>query len=142
VSTARQIDQTYVKTGQVKIVSKNLAVHGEQAVKMAEAALCAGDQGRFWDYHDSQLEALYTGRLTAVDPAALKARAADLGLAAAAFAACLDGGKHTQRVQDEGEEASARGVTGTPTFFIDDVKLVGAQPFATFKTAIDNALKK
>jgi protein-disulfide isomerase len=41
VSTARQIDQTYVKTGQVKIVSKNFAVHGEQAAKMSEAALCA-----------------------------------------------------------------------------------------------------
>lgn len=142
MSTARQIDETYVKTGQVRIVSKNFAVHGEQAAKMAEAALCAGDQGKFWDYHDSLLEALYTGRLTAVDPTALKTRASSLSLDAATFATCLDGGKYTQRVQAEGEEASAKGVTGTPTFFINDVKLVGAQPFAAFKAAIDNALKQ
>ena len=58
MSTARLIDQTYVKTGQVRIVSKNLPVHGQQAVKAAEAALCAGDQGKFWEYHDKLMEGL------------------------------------------------------------------------------------
>ncbi len=143
MSTARQIDETYVKTGQVRIVSKNLAVHGDQAVKMAEAALCAGDQNKFWDYNDSLLESLYTGRIAAasdVEPAALKARAADLKLDAAAFGACLDGGKYTQRVQTESQEASAKGVTGTPTFFVNDKVLVGAQSFSAFKTVIDSAL--
>ncbi len=142
MSTARQIDEAYVKTGQVRIVSKNLAVHGEQSVKLAEAVLCAGDQGKFWDYADGLWEDDYTGRLTAVDPAALKARASDLKLDAASFGACLDSGKYTQRVQQEGEEAQAKGVTGTPTFFVNDVKIVGAQPFAVFKQAIDNALKQ
>ncbi len=83
MSTARQIDETYVKTGQVRIVSKNYAVHGDDAVKMAEAALCASDQGKFWDYSDGLWEDYYTGRLTAVDAAALKARAAVLKLDAA-----------------------------------------------------------
>ncbi len=142
MSTARQIDETYVKTGQVRVVSKNMAVHGDQAVKMAEAVLCAGDQGKYWNYSDSLWEDYYTGRLTAVDAAALKARAADLKLDASSFGTCLDSGKYTQRVQQEGQEAKAKGVTGTPTFFINDTQLVGAQPFSAFKTAIDAALKQ
>lgn len=141
MSTARLIDQAYVKTGQVRIVSKNLPVHGEQAEKAAEAALCAADQGKFWDYHDKLLENLYVGNRAASAPESLKKLAADLGLNAATFTSCLDGGKYTQRVNDEAAEAHKLGVTGTPAFFINGTKLVGAQPFEAFKTAIENALR-
>lgn len=135
------IDQTYVKTGQVRIVSKNLPVHGEQAVKAAEAALCAGDQGKFWEYHDKLMEGLYLGNRGAVTLESLKKLAADLGLNAATFTSCLDGGKYTQRVNDEAAEAQKLGVTGTPTFLVNNTKLVGAQPLEAFKTAIQNALQ-
>ncbi len=136
------IDQTYVKTGQVRIVSKNLPVHGAPAVKAAEAVLCASDQGKFWDFHDKLLENLYAGDVSASTVEGLKQVAAGLGLDVTAFAACLDGGKYTQRVNDESAEAQKLGVTATPSFFINNTLIVGAQPFSVFKTAIENALKE
>ena len=141
MSTARLIDQNYVKTGQVRIVSKNMPVHGAQAVKAAEAVLCAGDQGKFWDYHDKLLENLYVGNYSASNVDGLKQVASGLKLDAAAFASCLDGGKYTQQVNDEAAEGQKLGVSGTPTFFINDTKLVGAQPFDVFMSAIEAALK-
>ncbi len=140
MSTARQIDQEYVKSGQVRIVSKNLPVHGAQAVKAGEAVLCAMDQGKFWDYHDLLLEMVYVGDYSASSVEGLKQAAADLRLDAAAFAACLDGGKYTQRVNDETAEGQKAGVNATPTFFINDAKLVGAQPFEAFQSVIAAAL--
>ena len=141
MSTARLIDQTYVKTGQVRVVAKNMPVHGAQAVKAAEAALCAADQGKFWDYHDKLMEGLYAGNSAASAVASLKQLATDLGLNTATFTSCLDGAKYTQRVNDEAAEAQKRGVTGTPAFFVNDTMIAGARPFETFKTAIENALK-
>jgi len=141
VSTARLIDQNYVKTGQVRIVSKNMPVHGAPAVKAAEAVRCAGDQGKFWDYNDKLFENLYVGDTSAATVSGLKQVAAGLGLEATVFAACLDGGKYTRQVNDEAAEGQKAGVTGTPTFFINDTKLVGAQPFEAFESAIETALK-
>src|SRR5512135_438534 len=135
------IDAAYVKSGQVRIVSKNMPVHGAQAVKAGEAVLCAMDQGKFWDYHDQLLENLYEGSYSASTVDGLKQLAAGLKLDAAAFAACLDAGKYTQRVNDEAAEGQEAGVSGTPTFFINDTRLVGAQPFEAFKAAIEAALK-
>jgi protein-disulfide isomerase len=142
VSTARQIDEVYVKTGKVRIISKNFPVHGEQAAKMAEAALCASDQGKFWEYHDGLLESLYVGNVGTLGLPGLKDRASALQLNAADFGSCLDSGKYTQRVQSESDEAQKLGVNGTPAFFINGAKVDGAQPFAVFKAAIDNALAK
>jgi protein-disulfide isomerase len=140
VSTAREIDETYVKTGQVRIVSKNLPVHGTPAQKAAEAALCAGDQGAFWDYHDRLMQTLSTGQPAASSVESLKQAAADLGLNTASFESCLDGGKYTQQVNEEASEAGKLGVTGTPTFFVNGTMIVGAQPFEAFQTAIESAL--
>ncbi len=141
MSTARLIDQVYVKSGQVRIVSKNMPVHGAEAAKAGEAVLCAMDQGKFWEYHDQLLELVYTGDYRGASVDGLKQVAAGLGLDEAAFATCLDGGKYTQRVNDEAAEGQKAGVTGTPTFFINGSKLVGAQPFEAFKSVIDAALK-
>ena len=141
MSTARTIDQTYVKTGQVKVVSKNLPVHGEQAVTLATAALCASDQNKFWEFHDSLMEGFYLGRLDPPDLTNLGRRAADLGLDTMAFTSCLAEGKYLSRVEAEAAEGEQLGVTGTPTFFVNNTRLVGALPFTAFKTAIDNALK-
>ncbi len=141
MSTARLIDEAYVKTGQLRVISRNMPVHGQQASAAAQAALCASDEGKFWDYGDRLLESYYVGNGGVFTPLGLKGLASDLGLNGSAFSACLDGGKYAQRVKDEATEAQKRGVTGTPTFFVNDTVLVGAQPFEAFKTAIENALK-
>ncbi len=141
MSTARLIDENYVKNGQVRIISKNFPVHGAQAIKAAEAALCAADQGKFWEYHDALMENLYQGSLIGSTVDGLKQVAAGLGLEATTFASCLDGGEKNQQVIDEASEAQKLGVDATPTFIINSTMIVGAQPYEAFQTAIENALK-
>jgi protein-disulfide isomerase len=140
VSTARLIDQEYVKSGRVRVVVKNFPVHGEQAVQAAEATLCASDEGKFWDFHDKLMESYYIQDFDVFSPAGLKQLATNLGLNASAFGSCLDGRKYKARVEAEATEAQNLGITGTPTFFVNDTKIVGARPFAAFQSAIDAAL--
>ena len=109
----------------VRIVFRNFplrSVH-PQAQQSAEAAMCANDQGRFWDYHDSLFE--NQGML---DIDALKQRAIQLDLDTAAFGACLDSGRSAGAVQADVDAGRALGVTGTPTLFINGRRLSSAQP--------------
>ncbi len=141
MSVARLIDKEYVATGKVRVVFKNRAVLAQESAWAAEAAFCAEEQGKFWEYHDKLYESLYAGNREAFSKAGLKGLASQLGLAADTFGACLDGGKHSARVREETAESQSRGVTGTPTFFIDDTKIVGAQSFEAFRAAIEAALR-
>ena len=73
---------------------------------------------------------------------ALKKHAADLGLEAAAFDACLDSGKYADRVR-QGLQAGTRvGVGSTPTVFINGRLLTGAQPFEAFQAVIEEELER
>jgi len=101
----------------------------------AEAASCAGDQGRFWEYHD-QLFA-NGSRLTDAD---LKQHAVTAGLDASKFNACLDSHKFKGEVDKDVAEGNQAGVSGTPAFFINGRALEGAQPFEAFKRVIDEEL--
>lgn len=117
-----------------------------QAFKAAEAAHCAGDQGKYWEMY----ERLFANQ-RALGPSDLPGHAGALGLDLAAFQGCLDGGKHAARVRRGLDDGQKAGVRGTPTFFLGvvdggDAKvrvlrvIRGAQPFAAFKAAIDAAL--
>lgn len=141
MSTARQIDETYVKTGKVRVVFKNRPVLGQESVWSAEAALCAGDQGKFWQYHDKLFESWTGENEGAFAKPNLKQFASDLGLNTSAFNACLDGDKYLPRLREEAQESQDRGVRATPTFFINDVKLEGALPFEKFQEAIEAQLR-
>jgi protein-disulfide isomerase len=77
----------------------------------------------------------------ALDRASLEKYAQELGLDMAKFKKALDSGKFKDKVDAESKEGAAVGATGTPTFFINGTRLVGAQPFDAFKTAIDKELK-
>jgi protein-disulfide isomerase len=113
-----------------------ISIH-PQAVKAAEAAHCAGDQNKYWEYHD----VLFANqRAMQVDQ--LKKYAADLGLNAQTFASCLDDGKHAARVQKGLEEATGLGLGSTPSIFINGRLLMGAQPFEAFKAVIDEELQR
>jgi protein-disulfide isomerase len=133
--TLPQIKEAY--EGQLRFVYRDfplVAIH-PHAQKAAEASECADDQGRFWDYHD-----LLWANQQALDVASLKAYAAQLGLDTATFGDCLDSGKNAQEVQKDYSEGVSYGVPGTPTFFINDLELLGAQPFSSFQTIIDGLL--
>jgi protein-disulfide isomerase len=145
LQTLPQIEQAY--EGKVRFVYRDFPVHGEPTVKMAEAAECADDQGKFWEYHDKLWETFSASSEQAqigTDAlvTALKGYASDLGLDTAAFDECLDSGKYTSEVQKDSQDARAYGVTGTPAFFVNGQLVSGAQPFSVFQQVIDAALEK
>ena len=101
------------------------------ARKAAEAAECAFDQGRFWEYHD----ALFQNQ-GALDVPSLKAYAEELGLDVETFSTCLDSGAKRDVVAADHRDALAHGVNGTPTFFVNGRMLVGAQQLAAFEALL------
>jgi protein-disulfide isomerase len=101
----------------------------------AEAAACAEEQGRFWQFHDELFS--NPGKLTDPD---LKAHAVTAGLEASRFNACVDGHRFKNEVDKDVKEGNEAGVSGTPAFFINGRALEGAQPFEAFKRVIDEEL--
>ena len=123
--------------GKIRLVHKDLpldAIH-PQARQAAEAARCAGEQGKFWEYHD---------KLYANSPKAgveeLKSYAKEVGLNAVSFDQCYGSGKFRAAVQKDLNDGAQLGLTGTPTFFINGREISGAQPVEAFAAIIDEEL--
>lgn len=111
-----------------------------QAHKAAEAALCAGDQDKFWPMHD----ALFA-RQRELEPAQLKQRAAELGLDAQRFETCLDGGAHAQTVARDMAAGRDLGLASTPSLFVNGrpVDLTqGGSPEDLLKALVDDELRR
>jgi protein-disulfide isomerase len=125
-----------VYKGKVRLVYRDypLPFHAK-APKASEAALCAGDQGKYWEMHGHLFK-----NQQAIDVPQLKEHAKTLGLDTAAFAKCLDGGGKAKEVQASLKAGEEAGVNGTPAFFINGRLLSGAQPFEEFKKVIDAEL--
>jgi len=132
------IEQMRAKYGdKVKLIFRDYPIDGlhPQARAAAEAAHCATEQGKFWEYHD----AVFQSDPDAT-PATLDRIAKDIGLDVAAFTACRTSGKYKASVQASVQEGTALGITGTPIFFINGRMLVGAQPIEAFSKVIDEEL--
>jgi protein-disulfide isomerase len=106
-----------------------------RAQAAAEAARCAGEEGKFWEYHD----VLYADQ-SKLDAPSLVASARGLGMNEKAFQSCLDSGKFKAKIEADLAEGQTVGVSGTPGFFINGVFLSGAQPQAEFEKIIDTQL--
>jgi protein-disulfide isomerase len=132
--TMPRLETEYVNTGKVRFIFRHLAVLGPGSQRAAEAAECAGEQGKFWAFHDALFER--AGRLP--DPQAMR----QLRLDMAAFDACLGSGRHRQRIVAESAVARGLGATGTPVFLINGKLLIGAHPFETFKRILDELAKE
>jgi protein-disulfide isomerase len=138
-----------VKTGKVRYVLRNFPLEQlhPNAEKAAEAAECAGDQGKYWEMHSRLFK-----NQNLLDAKELPAHALVLGLDQDKFKQCVDGGKFTAKVKADQAEGTKLKVTGTPTFFFgyqdekDPTKvkamklLSGAQPLNAFTDIIDNLL--
>ena len=122
----------------VRLVFRHFPLSFHQdAPKAAQAAACADDQKKFWEYHDKLFA--NQGALKVDD---LKKHAADLGLDTARFNECLDSGKKEELVKKDMAAGEKAGVSGTPAFFINGVVLSGAVPAEEFKAIIDAELSK
>lgn len=103
----------------------------------ADAARCAGDQGRFWEYHDLLYRSQAGENQGAFAKDRLKAFGGQLGLEPAAFGTCVDGDSYADAVQRDFADVRDRGFNSTPTFLIGNRRIVGAQPFEIFQAAIE-----
>lgn len=121
---------------QVQFVWKDFPVITAQSPKAAEAGQCAFDQGKFWEYHDYLYE---NARSIGVDD--LKKYAAQLGLDAEKFNACLDSGQNRAKVEQSLNEAQRKyAFPGTPSFLVNGQKLVGPPTFESLKSLIEPML--
>jgi len=135
--TLPKLKETHIKKGQVRFVYRHFAILGKHSVQAAQGAECAGEQGKFWEYHDRLFanQGAFTG-------ATLRQYARELKLKVAAFGQCLDSAKYKQKVEGETAVAAFLGARGTPTFFVNGRLLVGAQPFEVFQSVIEEETRK
>jgi protein-disulfide isomerase len=105
------------------------------ALGAAEAARCAGEQGKFWEYHD-----LLFGDQSSLDKNGLTAKAAKLQLDEKQFDVCLSSEKYKPQIQQDSQDGMRAGVSGTPGFFVNGTFLSGAQPEAAFEKLIQEQL--
>jgi protein-disulfide isomerase len=136
-----QLKRDYVDTGQVRFVFRHLAFIGQESIWAAEAAECAGDQGRFWEYHDKLFVEQRGENQGAFSRDNLKRFAADLGLDTGQFNQCLDSGQYQSRVQQEGTDAQRLGVTNTPTLAVNGQVVKDGSSYSILKAAIEAALR-
>jgi|SRR3989344_1885 len=139
-----QIKKEYIDTGKAKFVYKHYPLDFHPGARpAAEASECAGDQNKFWEFHDKAFEEqakLGQGTVQFGNPEIVKWALA-IGLNMTKFNECFNSGKYSQRVSDDFAYGAQVGVSGTPTTFINGQSIVGAQPFATFKAIIDASAK-
>jgi protein-disulfide isomerase len=149
-ATMDQVVAEYVKTGKVKYVFRDFPLESIHplARKAAEAAHCAGEQGKYWEMHDRFLR-----NQMSVEAKVLPLHALVLGLDVPRFQQCLDSGASSATVRESVAAGKKIGVQGTPAFFLgltDPNKLTlqavtyiaGAQPYTVFKDAIEKLLSK
>jgi protein-disulfide isomerase len=124
--------------GKVRFVHRDFPLDDihPQAMKAARAARCAGDQGKFWEYHRSLL--LEEGQ----QDADLTRRAGTLKLDAARFESCVASDTHDAAIRAALEEGKEAGVNGTPTFFVNGRRMVGGRSVDDFKKLIDEELAR
>ena len=122
--------------GQIRFVYRNLpltSIH-PNAMPAAIASLCANDQKAYWDFHEKLFDNETLDETTYIQ------YAADLGLDTKTFKACLTNGSHDAFIKQDMDFALNLGVQSTPTFFVNGLAIVGAQPLENFRQLIDKEL--
>ena len=136
--TEEQIRRKYIETGKVKMVYRDFPLDKHpSAMPAALAAQCAGDQGKYWAYHDALFDR--QAQLATMDYTAL---AKELGLNEKTFKSCLDSRKYENEVKKDYQDGVRAGVKGTPAFFINGIFIEGAYPYEDFEKVIEAALAK
>jgi len=135
--TLKQVMEKY--QGKVQLGYRDFPlrqVHA-QAQQAAEAAGCAADQGKFWEYHD-----LLFANQDRLDPSGLRDQARKVGLNMGQFAACVDSAKFRGQIENDLQAGLISGAGGSPAFYINGKILLGAQPVSEFEKIIDSELAR
>lgn len=141
-NTKDQIIQEYVNTGKINFVFRDFPLNGPDSVLAAEAAYCAGDQNKYWQYHDELYNNWGGERTGWVNQKSLDQFATDVGLDQSQFDKCVSDKKYENKVLDNQKFGQEIGIDATPSFIILDnnkaTKIEGAQSFSVFQQVLDN----
>jgi protein-disulfide isomerase len=128
--------------GRIRFVFHEQPILGHESVLAANAATCAGDQGKFWPYHDllyAEQAPENSGALTADRLIQLGAK---VGVRGDRFASCVRDGTYEPWLRQVTEQGSVRGVTSTPTFFVNGEQTSGLTTPAALESAVDRAARR
>lgn len=131
------IVEKYVKTGKVKIIARDFPFLGKNSALAAEAGNCALEQGNYWEFSDYLHRAQDTEEIISVNSDALKETARKLKLDGNNFDKCLNSEKYLNEVKKDFEDGKLLGIEGTPTTFINNERIDGAEPYSEFEKVID-----
>jgi protein-disulfide isomerase len=139
-----EIINSYVRTGEVQLVFRDVLNHGERSERASEAAACAGEQGLFWEMHALLFE--HQDDVWRTNGAGLVDRMLEFGsrienLNPEDFRQCLVDRRTLDRLKKADEEQRSRGITAQPIFEIGELRLVGLQSFERMSEVIEAASK-
>jgi len=140
-STMNTIKQDFIETGKVKLVFKDFPLNGPDSVLAAEAAYCAQDQGKYWQYHDELYKNWGGERTGWITRDSLDKFATTVNLDLEKFDKCLDEHKYLERVNQMYEFGREIGIDATPSFLVFSnekiIKIIGNQPLEVFLKSLD-----
>ena len=140
-STLNTIKQDFIETGKVKLVFKDFPLNGPDSVLAAEAAYCAEDQGKYWQYHDELYKNWGGERTGWITRDSLDKFATTVSMDLEKFDKCLDDHKYLERVNQMYEFGKEIGIDATPSFLVFNnekiIKITGNQPLEVFLKSLD-----
>jgi protein-disulfide isomerase len=143
LQTEPQLIEEFIATGQVHFVYRSMGGWSPQSLLAIEASYCAGDENKFWEFHDL----VFINQPSTFNNSLMNQFARELGLDESAFNACLTSGKYTDLANQDGLDGSGLGVQGTPTFIFTDTatgeefaRLPGNYPVSAFREEIQKYL--
>ncbi len=140
-STLNTIKQDFIETGKVKLVFKDFPLNGPDSILAAEAAYCAQDQGKYWQYHDELYKNWAGEKMGWINNESLDKFATTVSLDLNKFNECLDDHKYLERVNQMYEFGKKIGIDATPSFLVFNnekiIKITGNQPLEVFLKSID-----
>lgn len=136
--TADALDEAYVQTEQIRWISLPYA-SSSTTRPAAEAALCAAEQDRYFEYHEAMFEQF--GSAGAYSRDGILSAGETAGVDLEEFAACVDDGRFADELQSNLTAAVSAGLRVTPTFFINGQQVEGNLPPASFRQQLDDALE-
>ncbi len=134
------IKSKYIDTGKVKFIYLDFAFLGQESLDTAEAAKCAQEQGKFWEYHDEIYKNQKGENQGAFNPVVLKKFATNIGLNITQFSECIADTRYDKAIAEEEALGKKYGINGTPGFLIGKQKINGAGNVENFQQVIDSQL--
>lgn len=137
-----QIVEEFVNSGRVRFVFRSFQFIGEESQWAAEAAECANEQGKFWEYYDKLYSSQAGENVGAFKKENLEGFAAKLGLQTEQFNQCLTSGKYTEKVKSETLEAQNLGLHGTPALLVNGIFVEDGSQYDILSQSIKEVLSK